>query len=245
MTTIRVNKQKDFVIMSNKHFKEKSMSLKAKGLLSQMLSLPDNWDYSIRGLASINKESEKSIKITLDELKKFKYLVVRKQMPNETKSGRIEYIYDVYEEPFEEKQPPQKQPLVFQPLENGMLDTNLYIYNKILNNKILNNKNIYSRVVDRMNELNGTKYSSTSKHTIELINGRLNEGYSEEDLLLVVEKMSYLWNQPENEKMKQYLRPSTLFRPTNFENYLNMPVDIKRTTKNIHVDLEDFINKGR
>lgn len=139
MTTIRVNKQKNFVVMSNRHFKEKDMSLKAKGLLSQMLSLPDNWDYSIKGLASINKESEKSIKMTLDELKKFKYLVVRKQMPNETKSGRIEYIYDIYEEPFEEKQPPQKQPLVFQPLEKGILDDNHIIYNKILNNKILNN----------------------------------------------------------------------------------------------------------
>ena len=83
MSVIRVNKTKDYVVMSNHHFKERKMSLKAKGLLSEMLSLPDDWDYSISGLVSINKENETSIKSALNELKEFGYLKVNKLLPNE------------------------------------------------------------------------------------------------------------------------------------------------------------------
>lgn len=53
MSVFRIEKTKDFTIMSNHHFKNKNLSLKAKGLLSLMLSLPEDWDYTTRGLASI------------------------------------------------------------------------------------------------------------------------------------------------------------------------------------------------
>ena len=141
MSVIRINKNKDYTVMSNYHFKEKNMSLKAKGLLSEMLSLPDNWDYSISGLVAINKENESAIKSTLDELKEFGYLIITKKMPNETKSGRIEYIYDIFEE--SQKQEYKKQGVEnlgveFQQVENQVqYNTN----NKILNNKVFNNKN--------------------------------------------------------------------------------------------------------
>lgn len=93
--------------MSNAHLRDKDLSLKAKGLLSQMLSLPTDWDYSVAGLASINREKETSIMSALKELKSSGYLVVTKKMPNETESGRIEYVYDVYEQ----KQGIEKQDL--------------------------------------------------------------------------------------------------------------------------------------
>lgn len=87
------------------------MSLKAKGLLSQMLSLPDDWDYTIKGLVSINKESEAAISSALDELKKNGYLVINKIMPKDTASGRIEYVYDIFEVPCTEEKPvPKKAP---------------------------------------------------------------------------------------------------------------------------------------
>ena len=138
MGIIRVNKTKDYTIMSNYHFKEKEMSLKAKGLLSEMLSLPDEWDYSIEGLTKINKENETSIKTTLDELKHFKYLIVTKKMPNETASGRIEYIYDIYEQPYR-KQEGEKQGLENLGVENQGLE-NQGQYNT--NNKYINNKEL-------------------------------------------------------------------------------------------------------
>ena len=127
MAVLRINKTKDYTVMSNAHFKEKEMSLKAKGLLSQMLSLPENWDYSIAGLVAINKENESSIKSALNELKKFGYLVVTKKLPNETATGRIEYVYDIYEQPHIkqpiEKQEQEKQGVENQPLENQTVES--------------------------------------------------------------------------------------------------------------------------
>ena len=120
MAVIRVNKTKDFTVMSNAHFKEREMSLKAKGLLSLMLSLPDEWDYSIGGLVAICKENEAAVKSTLAELKKLGYLSIRKMMPNETETGRIEYVYNIFEHPQKqegEKQGVENQPLEIQPLE--------------------------------------------------------------------------------------------------------------------------------
>lgn len=134
MAVIRINKTDNYTVMSNTHFKEKKMSLKAKGLLSMMLSLPTDWDYSISGLAAISKEKESAIKSTLSELKKFGYLVVTKKLPNETKTGRIEYTYDIYELPqnkqAEEKQGIEKQGVEFQGVENqGQLNTDKSITN--------------------------------------------------------------------------------------------------------------------
>lgn len=82
-------------------------------------------------------------------------------------------------------------------------------------------------VISKLNELNNTKFKYKSDNNIKLIKARLDEGYTKEDLLMVVEKMSYLWNkEPKSgeKDMRVYLRPSTLFRKSNFENYLNMPV---------------------
>lgn len=144
MAKFKVNKTKDYTVMSNHHLKEINMSLKAKGLLSVMLSLPDSWDYSIAGLVAISQENETAIKSALSELKRFGYLEVIKLMPNESKTGRIDYIYNVYEKPKQdgEKQEVENLPLEFPEVENqGQLNTN----NKTLNNKS-NNMNIISTI---------------------------------------------------------------------------------------------------
>ena len=128
MGVFRVNKTGDYTVMSNYHLKERDMSLKAKGLLSIMLSLPDDWDYSVAGLCAICAEKESSIKGALNELKKFGYLSVQKVMPGETESGRIEYIYNIFEHPAPSDHPPapkqeggkqgvEKQGVEIQPLE--------------------------------------------------------------------------------------------------------------------------------
>lgn len=88
-------------------------------------------------------------------------------------------------------------------------------------------------VISKLNELNNTKFKYKSDNNIKLIKARLDEGYTQEDLLMVVEKMSYLWNKEpkKGEKdMRVYLRPSTLFRKSNFENYLNMPTPRENLT---------------
>ena len=145
----RVNKTSDYVVMSNRHFREKQMSLKAKGLLSEMLSLPDDWDYSIAGLAAINKESITSIKSALAELQDFGYLIIAKIYPDKSSSGRIEYVYNVYEYPQNqvvdnqpiEKQEIEKQGVENQPLENQSVENRMQY-----NNKNINKQNIKDRV---------------------------------------------------------------------------------------------------
>ena len=120
MAVIRVNHTQNYTVMSNYHLRDFDLSLKAKGLLSQMLSLPPNWDYTVAGLVAINQEKESAITAALKELKKHGYLIVRKKLPNETESGRYEYIYDIYENPKQgvEKQGVENQGLEFQGIEN-------------------------------------------------------------------------------------------------------------------------------
>lgn len=98
MSVIRVNNTKGFTVMSNYHFQDKEISLKAKGLLGLMLSLPNNWDYSINGLVAIVKENKASVQSTLKELEEHKYLK-RTRVQDET--GRFDYVYDIYEKPYD------------------------------------------------------------------------------------------------------------------------------------------------
>ena len=126
MAIIRVEKIKNYSVMSNYHLKEKKLSLKAKGLMSVMLSLPDDWDYSVDGLVSILNEGYDSVKTALDELKQFGYLEVIRHNPDETDSGRLEYEYIVHEQSiFDTEQGPEKQVLEDQGLEDRpQLNTN-------------------------------------------------------------------------------------------------------------------------
>lgn len=75
MAVFRVERIKDYTVMSNHHLRNKNLSLKAKGLLSQMLSLPDDWDYTLKGLAAINKESVDAIRTAIWELENAGYVV--------------------------------------------------------------------------------------------------------------------------------------------------------------------------
>lgn len=102
MAVIRVSKTKGFSVMSNYHLRDKNLSLKAKGLLSMMLSLPDGWHYTIRGLASICKEGVESISSGIRELERCGY--VRRHQPNiDGKFQEIEYV--IYEMPQKEAAP--------------------------------------------------------------------------------------------------------------------------------------------
>lgn len=227
MATYRVHATKDYTVMSNTHLRDKNMSLKAKGLLSVMLSLPDTWDYSMNGLCAICKENITAVKSTLDELRKLGYLVITKKMPNETESGRIEYEYDIYETPKQavEKQGIENLHIESQVVENHrQLNTNKSI-TKESNKKESNTKDIYNIIISHLNEKTGLKYRAASKATQQHINARLQEGFTVEDFKTVIEKKCADWIGTDYE---QYLRPATLFG-TKFESYLNAPVKTRKT----------------
>lgn len=100
MAVFRVNKTSGYTVISNYHLKEKRMSLKSKGLLTLMLSLPNDWDFSLKGLVALCCESERAIKTSMQELKEFGYLKIDK-IPPKKGSNKFEYTYNIYERPLE------------------------------------------------------------------------------------------------------------------------------------------------
>ena len=74
MAVFRVEKNSGYTVMSNHHLRNRALSLKAKGLLSQMLSLPEDWDYTLQGLARINRESIDAIRQAIRELEQTGYI---------------------------------------------------------------------------------------------------------------------------------------------------------------------------
>lgn len=137
----RVQRTKDFTIMSNHHFKNKNLSLKAKGLLSLMLSLPENWDYTIKGLTTLSKDGRDSVISALKELEVAGYLV-RKRMRNA--KGQVsdtEYIISetpMTENPTQDK-PTQDKPITEFPAQDFPTQSNTYkSKTKILNTQSIN-----------------------------------------------------------------------------------------------------------
>lgn len=103
MAVYRVERTRDYTVMSNHHLKDTALSLKAKGLLSMFLSFPDDWNYSTRGLAAICKEGVEAIGNTIKELEKAGY-IVRRQLRGA--NGRItDTEYVIYEQPQEPPDP--------------------------------------------------------------------------------------------------------------------------------------------
>ena len=97
MPVFRVERTHDYTVMSNFHLKDKRLSLKAKGLLSQMLSLPDDWDYTLSGLCFINRESKDAIRSAINELERAGYIRRRQTTDATGKFGSNEY--SIYERP--------------------------------------------------------------------------------------------------------------------------------------------------
>lgn len=100
MAVFRVERNRGYTVMSNHHLRNRDLTLKAKGLLSQMLSLPDNWDYTLAGLSRINRESIDAIRTAVWELEKAGYITRRQGRDEKGKMTAIEYT--IYEQP----QPP-------------------------------------------------------------------------------------------------------------------------------------------
>lgn len=92
MAVFRIEKTKDFTVMSNYHLRDKNLSLKAKGLLSQMLPLPEKWDYTLAGLAYINKESKDAIRSAVNELEQAGYITRRQTTTEGGRFGCNEYL---------------------------------------------------------------------------------------------------------------------------------------------------------
>ena len=105
MAVFRVERTSDYTVMSNYHLRDKRLSLKAKGLLSQMLSLPEDWDYTLAGLCYINRESKDAIRTAIRELEEAGYIRRRQTIDSGGKFAGNEYT--IYERP---QEPPSGEP---------------------------------------------------------------------------------------------------------------------------------------
>ena len=114
MAVFRIEKTRDYTVMSNHHLRDMSLSLKAKGLLSLMLSLPENWDYTMKGLARICKDGIDSISGGIRELEEHGYLIRERVRGVNGQLGSIEYT--ILEQP-KEPTPAQVNPTLVTPVQ--------------------------------------------------------------------------------------------------------------------------------
>lgn len=165
MAIFRVDKTGDYTVMGNHHLRDKNLSLKAIGLLSKMLSLPDDWDYSMNGLVAICKEKKASVTSALNELKENGYVVITKLMPDQTESGRIEYVYDVFEKPHTEYQGLEKTSLEKTSLEKQDLERQDLEKSPQLNTNRLNTYRLNTDNKPNTKDIRGDKPPTPTKRT--------------------------------------------------------------------------------
>lgn len=166
MAIVRVVKNKEYTVMSNAHLHDKRLSLKAVGLLSIVLSLPDDWHYTVKGLVGSVKDGERAVNGALSELKQCGYLQVNKLYPNSERS-KIEYQYVFYEKP---------QDLQNVPLEQDI--QNVDLQNVGIQNVDLQNVGAY---------INTNKQSTNKQNTKELnTNNSLGEKGKKETVNSVI-----------------------------------------------------------
>ena len=117
MAVFRVERTGDYTVMSNFHLKDKRLSLKAKGLLSQMLSLPDDWDYTLSGLSYINRESKDAIRSAVNELETAGY--IRRRQTTDASGKFAANEYTIFERPIEGEpmldKPSSEKPITVNP----------------------------------------------------------------------------------------------------------------------------------
>ena len=179
MAIVRVVKNKDYTVMSNAHLHDKRLSLKAVGLLSIVLSLPDDWHYTVKGLVGSVKDGERAVNGALSELKKCGYLQVNKLYPNSERS-KIEYQYVFYEKPQGIQNVPLEQDLQNVDLQNvGLQNVDLQNVGAYINtNKQSTNK-------QNTKELNTNEYKekNNKKETVNSVIAEYTENKDLQDAL--------------------------------------------------------------
>ena len=135
MAVFRVEKNKGYTVMSNHHLRNKELTLKAKGLLSQMLSLPENWDYTLAGLSHINKESIDAIRTAVLELEKAGY--IERSQGRDEKGKMTAITYTIYEQPIS---PVLDQPVLENPTSDNPTSENPTQLNKDIQKTDLSKK---------------------------------------------------------------------------------------------------------
>lgn len=144
MSVLRKEKNSDFTVIDNAIFRNKELSLKAKGMLCQLLSLPDYWEFSVAGLAKLSTDGKSAVTSALNELEEAGYFR-REQSRNKGNFGGAVYV--ISEVPFSEK------PMTENPIsENPMTEKLPQLNTNISNTKVSNKKDIYIGLPENLKE---------------------------------------------------------------------------------------------
>jgi uncharacterized phage protein (TIGR02220 family) len=211
----RIKIHRSFGAVPNDLLNHPDISFKAKGLYAYLNSKPDNWDFSVESIAGQVKEGIDSVRAGIHELERYGYLL-RHKYQNEKGFWEVDYI--LFESPVEDITYLGNSDAGEHPKQYKKEYTKKEYIKKENNNRgALKNRQDIETIVSSINQKAKTNFKPDNKETQRLISARLKE-YSLQELLLVVEhKAAWL----KDEKMREYYRPSTLFRPSHFENYLN------------------------
>ena len=164
MAVFRVERNTGYTVMSNHHLRNKELSLKAKGLLSQMLSLPEDWDYTLAGLSYINRESIDAIREAVRELERAGYIVRSRERDEKGRLRGAEYV--IYEQP---QKPVSDLPILENPtLDNPTLEKSMQ-EKPTLENPMQLNKDIQRTDLPKKEKSN-TDLSSTHSIPIHSLN---------------------------------------------------------------------------
>lgn len=158
MSVFRVDKTQGFTVMPNHHLKNRALSLKAKGLLSLMLSLPNDWDYTLKGLACISLENVDAIRKAVTELENEGYITRTRKRDEQGRLRGTEYI--IRSVPVSEK-PISEKPISVKPVSEKPISVKPAQVKPTLENPAQSNKNIYNKnkssIYEEINPSNQSK----------------------------------------------------------------------------------------
>ncbi|MCD9526074.1 conserved phage C-terminal domain-containing protein [Photobacterium carnosum] len=257
MSIIRSERRNRYTTISNTVFTNNQLSFQAMGMLSYILSKPDNWSVSPAQLITVTKNTAKKtardgVYAILKELKDTGFIGIEKLSTGDTN-------YIVYDTPIAKKPNPYNTDMVDpntakpdpykpDPSEPTLIKTDIKQELKSNNKDLLSSKHddtnppdknsdSAKQVIQHLNAATGSKFQCC-KSNINHINGRLNDGYTVEDLCLVITQKKIEWGR--DGKMAQYIRPSTLFKASKFSGYLQAAKITKLNPDNRPVTLADF-----
>lgn len=178
MEEFNIRKIEGYTIMSNHHLRDQNLSHSARGLLSFLLSLPENWDYSFNGLVAISKEGKDAVRSMINELKDAKYIKISQYRDEK---GWFKSKYDVYEYPYDMtlKMTNYRTP-AFPVPDKPMTENSPQIINKEINNK--------ETITKKINNKENNK-------TMQGLSKALNENNieSKDDVLIDEDLLNYEW----------------------------------------------------
>lgn len=244
---LRITKRENSYAQIDKRcLNDDRLSWRARGILAYLLSKPDDWEVVVKDLVQGGKEGREAVQAALIELKNFGYASIEIcRAENGQLSGKR---WTIHEEPingFSVHRPatdrPENRPTVF-PTDGKSAPTNNDLTNNDLIEKDISVSSVSAtpdpepekkkkapsvsapppeviQVVEYLNQLTGAAYRPGTKTTAGMVNARLSEGFTVQDFETVIAFKCSQWLS--DKKMRDYLRPETLFAPSHFESYLN------------------------